>query len=145
MDRRMGRGLFHRRPLTSVPGFGARARRLALVVPALILVGGCVEIPGEPLSDGIQAVNETQETIHFEVIGEGDERFRLSAEFEPGQGGLVIRGSAIGPSSLITENGCTTGDLIALDAAGKEIARHPPPMCAGYVFIVGAQPGSQPP
>lgn len=75
----MGKGRLHGRPLTPVPGFDSRLRRIALVAPALILAGGCVEIPGEPLSDGIQAVNETQETILFEVIGEGGERFDLGS------------------------------------------------------------------
>jgi hypothetical protein len=27
--------------------------------------------------------------------------------------------------------------LIALDEEGEEIARHPPPMCDGDVFVIG--------
>ncbi len=144
----MGRAVLHRRPLTPVRAFDARARRLALVVAAaLILAGGCRPFPGSDpgITDGVQAVNQTQETIRFEVVGDGGKRFSLTAEFEPGEGGLVLGGSAIGPDSLVTEDGCTTGDLIALDTAGTEIARHPPPLCDGDVFLVRAAPDSETP
>ena len=135
MDRRMG----------SAPtrAFAVSVRGIFLVAVAFMLAG-CPDL-SEPLSDGIQALNETEETIRFEVIGDGGQRFDLATVFEPGQGGLVIGGSAIGPDSLITEDGCTTGDLIALDARGAEIARHPPPLCDGDLFIVSAPSGSQPP
>lgn len=131
--------------MSSAPttAFAVRVQGLLLVAVACMLAG-CPDL-SEPLSDGIQALNETEKTIRFEVIGDGGERFNLGTEFVPREGGLVISGSAIGPSSLVTEDGCTTGDLIALDVTGAEIARHPPPLCDGDLFIVRAPPGNKAP
>ena len=103
-------------------------RRITGAIATCIFLVGCD--PG--LTDGIEARNETDGTVHFEVEGDG-ERFPLPGELGPGEGGLVISGSALGPDSLVTEDGCTTGDLIALDEEGEEIERHPPPMCDGDV------------
>jgi hypothetical protein len=124
----------------------AHLRSLTLVAYASLLVGGCRPFPvSDPgITSGVQVVNETGETISFEVAADG-ERFSLPGRFEPGEGGLVISGSALGPDSLVTENGCTTGDLIALDRSGAEIARHPPPMCDGDVWVVNSASGSPAP
>lgn len=107
-------------------------RRITAVIAGCTILVGCD--PG--ITDGIEALNETDVTVHFEVEADG-ERYALPGEFDPGEGSLVISGSALGPDSLVTSDGCTTGDLIALDEDGEEIARHPPPLCDGDVFVVG--------
>ena len=135
MGRRLSLAALHWRPMVWIPRAGAGVRSIAFLVCASVLVGGCTP-PGEPLSNGVEAINETQETIHFKVVGDDGELFALTPEFEPGEGGLVLSGSEIGPDSLVTEDGCTTGDLVALDTTGTEVARHPPPLCDGDVFIV---------
>jgi len=106
--------------------------RGTVVIAACLFLVAC-----DPhLTDGIEARNETDVTVHFEVEADG-ERYPLPGEFDPGEGSLVISGSALGPDSLVTEDGCTTGDLVALDERGEEIGRHPPPLCDGDLFVVG--------
>jgi hypothetical protein len=110
------------------------------------LLSGCqlpgMENPG--FGDGIEVRNETEFTLHFRVWS-GDKSYALAPEARPRQTEAVLSGSAIGPNSLVTKNGCTTGDLVAFDADGNEIARHSPPLCVDDLWVIETSASSSAP
>ena len=70
---------------------------------------------------------------------------RLPQEARPRQTEAVLSGSAIGPESLATKNGCTTGDLVALDPDGNEVARHSAPLCVDDLWVIESPVSSSAP
>lgn len=133
--RKLGGGEHPR--LTSYGGF-------AIVVVAGLL-SGCL-LPGmDPgLGDGIEVQNDTEFTLHFRVWS-GNKSYALAPATRPGEIETVLSGSAIGPNSLVTKNGCTTGDLVAFDPDGNVIARHSAPLCVDDLWVIETSGSSSAP
>jgi hypothetical protein len=113
---------------------------LSMYVLALAMLGCDFRIGADPgITDGIEAINRTDETLQLVVLAAGEEH-ALPAELPPGQGKLVISGSMLGPDSLVMREGCTVGDLVARGPDGHEVARHEGPLCIGDVWIVEEPP-----
>jgi hypothetical protein len=87
------------------------------------------------IDDGIGVRNETEFTLHFRVWS-GDKSYALAPVARPRQIETVLSGSEISPNSLVTENGCTTGDLVAFDPDDNEIARHSAPLCVHDLWVI---------
>jgi hypothetical protein len=56
----------------------------------------------------------------------------------------LLSGSQLSPGAGLAVDFCTAGDLIALDPSGREIARHPPPLCAGSTWVIGGPTSPSP-
>lgn len=127
----------HRR-LTSFRGF-------AIVMVAAAL-SGCFGLPGSDpdLGSGVGVRNETEFTLHFRVWS-GDKSYALASEVRPRQTDLLLGGPEIGPNSLVTTDGCTTGDLVAFDPDGNEIARHSAPLCVDDLWVIETSASSSAP
>lgn len=128
-----------------VPDQPSRAdrRQTAAALAAAIVLAGCTFIWEEP-DLGTRAVtvtNQTAETLTFEVFGAGEWR-DLPLSLPPGRSGAVLFGTDLVEPSLRTVNGCTEGDLVATDTDGREIARHPPPLCDGDTWTITGEPES---
>ena len=89
------------------------------------------------IDDAVWVENETASDLQFRLITTEGEPFDLSVRVDAGEGGWVLSGGQLGTGSGLTVNGCTVGDLIALDPEGREVARHPPPLCADGVWTIG--------
>jgi hypothetical protein len=112
-------------------GFGRLV--IAMALAALI---GCEGFPvTEPEVRGVQARNETSETLTFEVELP-DRSISLPPPAEPSDTSPIIRVYRPGPDLVYMENGCTTGDVVARNPAGREVARHPPGLCLDELWIV---------
>lgn len=88
------------------------------------------------LGQGMTVTNRTDRALRFSIEVVGD-RIPLPGAVDPGETALIISGSALGPDSLVAEDGCTTGTLIATDDTGREVARHPESLCIGDDWVVG--------
>ena len=110
-------------------------RRLLTAAGLSLLVfgfGGCTD---QYITRGVGGRNETATKLHF-VISVGGKEYRLAPTLEPGASTLVLYGAAFAPSSFIADERCTKGDLVALAEDGREVARHPPPLCIGDVWTI---------
>jgi hypothetical protein len=101
-----------------------------------------MENPG--FGSGVAVRNETELTLHFRVWA-GSKSYALAPVARPRQTETVLSGSEIGPNSLVTKNGCTTGDLVAFDPGGNEIARHSAPLCVDDLWVIGTTASSSAP
>jgi hypothetical protein len=108
----------------------------AITAVAVIVLSGC-RLPGSDpgLGQGVTVTNKTELTLHFEVFARGTS-YDLSPVVEPRQTEGVVTANELRGDSLIGENGCTIGDLVALAPDGDEVARHPPPLCTGDVWVI---------
>jgi hypothetical protein len=119
--------------------------RFPLVILVGLAVSGCLTLPENPgFGDGIGVRNETEVTLHFRVWA-GNESYALAPEARPRQTEAVLSGSEIGPNSLVTKDGCTTGDLVAFDPDGNEVARHAPPLCVDDLWVIDSPASSSSP
>jgi hypothetical protein len=117
------------------PDWAAALSRMAAALAVSVLILPACERGLEPhLGEGIGVRNNTSQTLRIRVFGDG-EWFNL-ARLEPGQAELVLTGSAIGPSSRVVKNGCTVGELVAVNAAGDEVARRNPPLCVDETWVI---------
>jgi len=117
----------------------------AITAVAVIVLSGC-RLPGSDpgLGQGVAVTNKTELTLHFAVFARGTSH-DLSPVVEPRQTEGVVTANELGGNSLIGENGCTIGDLVALAPDGDEVARHPPPLCTGDVWVIeNAEANSSP-
>jgi hypothetical protein len=116
------------------------ATRTGRLVAIGFVLTSCTPIWAEP-DLGTQAVsvsNETSYTLEFMVFGAGEWR-ELPVSLPPGQSGAVLFGSDLVEPSLRTVDGCTEGDLVAT-TEGREVARHPPPLCDGDAWVISEEP-----
>jgi hypothetical protein len=86
--------------------------------------------------------NDTGVPLHFylNMVNGGRRDYPLT--LQPGARGPLI--TSFSSTSLETRNGCTVGDLVALNPQGREIARRKPPLCVNEIWTVtvdGASPG----
>jgi hypothetical protein len=90
--------------------------------------------------------NNTDVTLHFAIIDAHGKPFELRKEAAPGELIGLIEGSLLSPDAGIMIDACTLGDLIAYDPAGREVARHPPGLCARTkdVWTIGPPASPQP-
>lgn len=110
-----------------------RTLRVVTLCVAVLVLTACPPDLGS--SGGIGVDNRTDQALHFRILGDG-EWHDLPATVGPRQsGGLLGRPALIGPSR-IARDGCTIGELIALDPDGSEVARHPPGLCIDDVWVV---------
>jgi hypothetical protein len=81
------------------------------VTPALLMLAvvACDDF------EGINALNHTNVVLHFYVIGVNGAQVPLRLRVSPGGTGPIIDHGMFGSSSSITRDGCTVGDLVALD------------------------------
>ena len=121
---------------------GSGARRVLVgtgslwaAIGATLLLSGCWLWSEQPYGPAITASNQTDETLEFRVFG-GGEWWDLPLTLPPGQSGSVLGGALLGEPTSVTVDGCTEGDLIALTPDGREVARHPPPLCKGDNWVV---------
>lgn len=70
-----------------------------------------------------------------EVVADGD-TIALSSAIEPGQTGAILSFSEFGEHSRVAYGECAAGDDIARDPEGNEVARHPPPLRIGDVWLI---------
>jgi hypothetical protein len=80
-------------------------------------------------TDAVWVVNNTHVTLHFTIIKLDGKPFDLTDEVPPGELVGLLSGFQLDSDSLGL-NRCTVGDLIAYDPNGREVARHPPGLCA---------------
>jgi hypothetical protein len=109
----------------------------AAAVLALTTLGACL-LPGisEPgLGDGVVVKNETELTLTFKLFDRGT-AFDLPTEVGPREEAGVLPGNLLRSPTGPGEDGCTVGDLVALGPDGAEVARHPPPLCTGDVWVI---------
>lgn len=125
----------------SQQGVQAVGLRCVAALAMAAALAGCTFIWEEP-DLGTRAVtvtNETAETLEFKVFGAGEWR-ELPLSLPPGQSGAVLFGSDLVEPSLRTVDGCTEGDLVATTTDGREVARHPPPLCDGDRWVIAPDP-----
>jgi hypothetical protein len=108
--------------------------RLLLIVGMLVALAGCPNME-EDFGPAVTAINQTDETLRFELFGAGEWR-RLAIELPPGRQQAVLFGSQMVEPNLLTVDGCTEGDLVAYTLDGREVARRPPPLCDGDHWII---------
>ena len=106
---------------------------MAVIVLAVWLIGcGCCV---DQAATTIGVDNKTGAALRFEIIGPGGKPFPKSATIKPGLHVLLL-GVEVGEDGPLLKDGCTVGEVIARDLAGREIARRPPPLCLGDVWVV---------
>jgi hypothetical protein len=110
-------------------------RLLAFAVAALLVVAGVASCDR---FGAITVRNNTTVLLHFYVVGTDGAKFPLVSTVASGASGAVIYGGNFNNGSLITRNGCTVGDLVALDPTGREVARKAPPLCANDTWTVNS-------
>jgi hypothetical protein len=125
---------------------GAAVLGLAFLV--LIMVGGILLslAGGLPFSDvgrtdGVYAQNRTDEDLHFRALLPSG-WFNVPFVAEPYVGTYASNLLLLDPSNL-DANRCTTGPIVALNKAGREVARRDDPICLdhGQALWVVEAPG----
>ena len=112
---------------------GGRVERAIASAGLLVaMVGACTD---QHIARGVSGRNETATRLHFVTVV-GGKTFALSNTLEPGQSKLLVSGSAFGGSSLVADDRCTKGDLVALADDGREVLRHPAPLCIGDLWTI---------
>src|SRR5918996_826719 len=115
------------------------ARRLACAAAAAVLIltllSACLPGISEPgLGDGVVVRNETELTLTFRLFTRGT-AWEAPTEVGPREEAGVLPGNTLRSPTGPGEDGCTVGDLVALGPDGAEVARHPPPLCTGEVWV----------
>lgn len=105
---------------------------IATMITAALLLPGC-EDPA--LARGITARNETSVPLTFQGLLNG-EVVPLPARVEPGDTAIAIDAAALGETSRVGDDGCTTVPVVALGPDGEEIARAEPPLCVGDEWVI---------
>ena len=93
-----------------------------------LLIAGCYNDAGR--TDSVWVRNNTDVTLQFTIIDVEGKPFDLTDEVTPGETYGLLGGSQLSRSAGLGIDGCTVGDLIAYDPSGREVARHPPSLCA---------------
>jgi hypothetical protein len=84
--------------------------------------------------------NGTSTALEIRLVGPTRTRV-VSNLLAPGSSEQLIR---YGDDDFVDKLGCTVGDAIALDLAGREIARHGPGICYGTIWVVTIPAESSP-
>ncbi|MGH2394553.1 MAG: hypothetical protein ACRDGH_13885 [Candidatus Limnocylindria bacterium] len=87
------------------------------------------------LGRAVGAENHTDSVLTFGAIVDG-EILPISGRAEPGEAVTILGGLRFSEYSVITDGDCTKVDLVALDPNGREVARHPPPLCLDEVWVI---------
>ena len=100
----------------------------ALVLGAVALqFGGC----DEGITAGVAVENRTSSKLHFRVQLEPErDWYSPPAEVGPHQNSVVL------PAAVMPSTGCTFGIMVALDEAGREVARHDTPLCIDDTWTI---------
>jgi hypothetical protein len=93
-------------------------------------LSGCGQVMDVGVTDGVWVRNSTDVTLHFAIIKADGKPFDLTDEVTPGETYELLHGSQLSSGAGLMVDRCTVGDLIAYDPSGREIARHPPGLCA---------------
>lgn len=105
---------------------------LALVLTLVISALSACEDPR--FGQSVRGENRTSRVLTFAAIVDG-ENVRIPGSAEPGESISLLPGP-FSDHSVITEGDCTKVDLVALDPAGREVARHPPPLCLDDTWVI---------
>ena len=96
------------------------------------------------ITDGIYAQNRTDHDLRLRVQLETG-WFSVPGTAEPYVGANGSNLLVAGPY-LLDANRCTTGPIVALDEAGREVARHEAPVCLGEdgqeLWVIGGPAAS---
>jgi hypothetical protein len=110
-------------------------RRLLACVLVITALSAC-EDPN--FGRAVLAENHTNSSLMFETIVDG-QTYPILGNADPGERVVILAWAQFNNEhSLITEDECTIGDVVALDPEGREVARHPPPLCLDEVWVIEA-------
>jgi len=84
----------------------------------------------EGITDSVRVQNNTNLTLHFKIIKVDGKLFDLYEQVAPGGRLNLLSGGQLAADEGLMVDRCTVGDVIAYDPSGREVARHPPPLCA---------------
>jgi hypothetical protein len=91
----------------------------------------------EPRSRAIRIEHEAASELTIEAFADWTEWVRVPT---PGrEPRVIVISAAFGDYSRIGRNVCTMVPLRAIDAAGREVDRHPPPLCDGDTWVIHAR------
>jgi hypothetical protein len=122
---------------------GKCASWLVLIVVGFTL-SGCFTDVGT--TDTVWVRNNTNVTLHFTIVKVDGKPFDLPEMVAPGETFGLLDGFQLDSDAGLGIERCTAGDLIAYDQSGREIGRHPPPLCARAqdVWTIGPLGSPQP-
>jgi hypothetical protein len=106
----------------------------------LALTTGCVFFSPPPESDidaGVVVVNNTDHDLHFKIMKEDGEWLDLATRAASGDTTQLVGTMILGEDSLIADDGCTTGPVVALDPDDRAVATHPPGLCVDDTWVIG--------
>jgi hypothetical protein len=129
-------------PLTHNQGVAGRVL-VGLILAAVLLAGCNGGWFREPRHDGVFVLNQTSTTLRF-AVQLPDELLRTGGFAEPGERGAAVTQVEGSPEGRSLRDGCLVGDLVALDLEGREVARHPGPLCLGDTWTI-TEPLASPP
>jgi len=115
--------------------------RLLLAVFGAYAVAACgTLLPGEePVHLGVEVVNMTSSNLHFApVINGAIARPTDTLAAGETQSILDYLGNPPINDPIFRGGHCTIVDVVALDSNSNEVARHPPGLCFGDRWVIGA-------
>ena len=95
---------------------------------------------GEGFGAAAGIENLTGRELTLEALLDGDEWIQLAAgpvSANQYERATISAGGWYGEGDRIGRDGCTYVPLRALDPQGREVARHPPPLCDGEMWVIG--------
>jgi hypothetical protein len=115
-------------------------RRAAVAVGLCLIVASCIETPSEP----VVVQNNTTERLTFGLVLADGTEDRLGRDAPPGERVALLAPYQLEEDFGLGKDGCTVGDLIAYGEDGREVARHPPPLCALdlEIWVIGTPAAS---
>jgi hypothetical protein len=96
---------------------------------------GILPVSDPGLVEGVGVRNETRLTLSFKMLVTG-KWYDLAARARPHDTALVLDRGHLSSNSVLARDGCSTGDLVAFGPDGREVARHPPPLCKHDVWVI---------
>jgi len=107
---------------------------------AVLVLGACEGFPGSDphLAEGIGVRNNTSEALHFSVFGDWSGLI-CPVRWNPAGEASSCRVLQSAATALVTKDRCTTGDLVAINCKGREIARREPALCVDDTWVI--EPG----
>jgi hypothetical protein len=114
-------------------------RSIRTLVSALlvgVLLAGCNGgWFSEPRTLAVRVHNQTSMTLRF-AVAFPDELLYTGGSARPNETGWAVVHIEGSPEGRSLRGGCVAGDLVALDLEGREVARHPQPLCLGETWTI---------
>jgi hypothetical protein len=104
-----------------------------------LLMTACFFLDPPPEADtdaGVVVTNNTEHDLHFRIMKENGEWLDLATEAPPGVTTQLVGSLILGENSLIADDECTTGPVIALDQDDLVVATHPPGLCVDDSWVI---------